>query len=539
MNKRIVFFEGTKLILDTCMTQSAFTKSRFSEQIGTSGHIASKDGSSWNFDPWSFSETQLSDLPGGTVSFTAEAFPGNTLREILCTENDSDENKTRARGVAAAVCSAIEGARAQKINLEHNGGEGIFISSDCTKIIFLPEVFFTTAASSLGDEMFSDMQGLYVNANLTKDDSLAFTQAVIAYRMLAHQFPFPSKNTKERSEDILDANFKPLELLVPQADKQLAKTIDSALSLVPRQKKSSQKPAALFPAEAFVKTMTEEPALCDLTTSAEYAKKENSVKRHRWFRRHRAALTTAFAVTAVAVFILGTYFDSQMEKPTTRGLTSQQTVEMHYGAANRLDIESAQNSTAGGEMKGRVNILSNIYVSTKTRALYDAKLTCLTPAKWFCYNQTTFNIFGLTDFKINEQQATLYTKGAERKHAPKAITQENNIPLKNGDTKTYIVSFYMLRTEGSDEMFVTKIDETVNLVFKKNRWLIKSTDTVQEENKISKTEFYTDYSKAMKDSSDDAKKAAELLRAKYEWVPSQSELEEAAADIEQNGIFGS
>lgn len=80
------------------------------------------------------------------------------------------------------------------------------------------------------------MQGLYVNANLTKDDSLAFTQAVIAYRMLAHQFPFPSKNTKERSEDILDANFKPLELLVPQADKQLAKTIDSALRLVPRQK---------------------------------------------------------------------------------------------------------------------------------------------------------------------------------------------------------------------------------------------------------------------------------------------------------------
>lgn len=539
MNKRIVFFEGTKLILDTCMTQSAFTKSRFSEQIGTSGHIASKDGSSWNFEPWSFSETQLSDLPGGTVSFTAEAFPGNTLREILCTENDSDENKTHARGVAAAVCSAIEGARAQKINLEHNGGEGIFISSDCTKIIFLPEVFFTTAASSLGDEMFSDMQGLYVNANLTKDDSLAFTQAVIAYRMLAHQFPFPSKNTKERSEDILDANFKPLELLVPQADKQLAKTIDSALSLVPRQKKSSQKPAALFPAEAFVKTMTEEPALCDLTTSAEYAKKENSVKRHRWFRRHRAALTTAFAVTAVAVFILGTYFDSQMEKPTTRGLTSQQTVEMHYGAANRLDIESAQNSTAGGEMKGRVNILSNIYVSTKTRALYDAKLTCLTPAKWFCYNQTTFNIFGLTDFKINGQQETLYTRGAERKHAPKAITQENNIPLKNGDTKTYAVSFYMLRTEGSDEMFVTKIDETVNLVFKKNRWLIKSADTVQEENKISKTEFYTDYSKAMKDSSDDAKKAAELLHAKYEWVPSQSELEEAAADIEQNGIFGS
>ena len=65
----------------------------------------------------------------------------------------------------------------------------------------------------------------------------------------------------------------------------------------------------------------------------------------------------------------------------------------------------------------------------------------------------------------------------------------------------------MLRTEGSDEMFVTKIDETVNLVFKKNRWLIKSTDTVQEENKISKTEFYTDYSKAMKDSSDNAKKA--------------------------------
>ena len=539
MNKRIVFFEGTKLILDTCMTQSAFTKSRFSEQIGTSGHIASKDGSSWNFEPWSFSETQLSDLPGGTVSFTAEAFPGNTLREILCTENDSDENKTRAREVAAAVCSAIEGARAQKINLEHNGGEGIFISSDCTKIIFLPEVFFTTAASSLGDEMFSDMQGLYVNANLTKDDSLAFTQAVIAYRMLAHQFPFPSKNTKERSEDILDANFKPLELLVPQADKQLAKTIDSALSLVPRQKKSSQKPAALFPAEAFVKTMTEEPALCDLTTSAEYAKKENSVKRHRWFRRHRTALTTAFAVTAVAVFILGTYFDSQMEKPTTRGLTSQQTVEMHYGAANRLDIESAQNSTAGGEMKARVNILSNIYVSTKTRALYDAKLTCLTPAKWFCYNQTTFNIFGLTDFKINEQQATLYTKGTERKHAPKAITQENNIPLKNGDIKTYAVSFYMLRTEGSDEMFVTKIDETVNLVFMKNRWLIKSTDTVQEENKISKTEFYTDYSKAMKDSSDNAKKAAELLHAKYEWVPSQSELEEAAADIEQNGIFGS
>lgn len=65
--------------------------------------------------------------------------------------------------------------------------------------------------------------------------------------------------------------------------------------------------------------MTEEPALCDLTTSAEYAKRKFS-KRHRWFRRHRATLTTAFAVTAVAVFILGTYFDSQMENPRQEAL---------------------------------------------------------------------------------------------------------------------------------------------------------------------------------------------------------------------------
>ena len=110
-------------------------------------------------------------------------------------------------------------------------------------------------------------------------------------------------------------------------------------------------------------------------------------------------------------------------------------------------------------------------------------------------------------------------------------TEEDGKKLKNSDTAVYTVQYYLVNNALSPEIKVEKYTDTVTLTYKKDRWLVTSIDSNFTESSYDTEEFNNDYKNALEESSDDLKSAVRALRDKYDFVPGDSELEQAAVLI--------
>ena len=68
--------------------------------------------------------------------------------------------------------------------------------------------------------------------------------------------------------------------------------------------------------------------------------------------------------------------------------------------------------------------------------------------------------------------------------------------------------------------------------FVKNRWLLTEANLNSEENKIPMQEFEAERKSAFEQSGGDAIAAAEILREKYEWIPTQAAMHNAQIEYE-------
>jgi hypothetical protein len=250
----IVFEQNGKLYLDSSMTQSAFTKSRFSERMSEQGFFAQCIDGTWKISPWIFTGTLLKSngdsemssasralaqtvlLEGSTSDGTdTSCFKGHALKDYF-DEQDQSPNERSSADVAAAsaaVCAAIEQMIDDETKCNGTGAGGIFVAEDFTKIIFLPEDLFETSVTCRGDSIYSEFEGKYVYRTLEGTAALRFTQAAIAYRALTGELPFTQTNTTKRHEDYLDHNFTHLENKICGIDSNLSFYIDNALMRSP------------------------------------------------------------------------------------------------------------------------------------------------------------------------------------------------------------------------------------------------------------------------------------------------------------------
>ncbi len=296
-------------------------------------------------------------------------------------------------------------------------------------------------------------------------------------------------------------------------------------------------------------------------------KQEARVESKRWFRKHRTILISICTVLVVGIFTGIFFFASSQDKPSSKGLTSFQTLEMFYSAMNTLDVDQALECTSGKEMKNFTGVLSNLYVSFKARAMYNQSLQAQSLSKWLCLNQPLSNLAGLSQVKIfaddvsaelsddelssekiddkkidDEQisgkQAKLFFKAPRKNQHLKPLLQENEQNLNDGDKKNYKVNFYTILTEDQTQITLTFICDQVELTYKKNRWLITSINrqTLSEE-KLSKEDFVNDYAAAVEQNGKNINAIMQNLEQKYSWLPTNAELQEAIDALSEEVLF--
>ena len=411
--------------------------------------------------------------------------------------------------------------------------------------------------SFLNDKDYSEQQGFYVNENLTGYSALKFIQSAIYYKLLSNEFPFPSINQSERQKDIADKYFIPVEYQVKGLNKNLKFAINTNLSqkaLTEHTYKKIELSDYVFIDEKEMnlalgleengdlpasKKLNE--AKRDLINEDKFAKEKEKklnainkrVSRTRQFRKYQNLFFTIMvALVFVAGIILGIHSKKQ-NNPSSIGLTSEETVQMFYSAVNRLDVLQATKCCKGRTMDKYTTVLGNIYVTSKARSMYNPEEMSQPVAKWFCLNQTKFNLCGISNFEIENSSFVpdIYFIAPKKKDC-KILTEENGTPIHNGDTKNFTVHYYLVLTEGVNEITVEPTTEKLTLTYKKNAWYVTDIKTEKTSHKVYTSEFVSIYEKMREYYGLYLSALQEEMKLHFDFTPTLKELQDAQKFIE-------
>ncbi|MBP5251855.1 MAG: hypothetical protein J6Z17_05525 [Treponema sp.] len=538
----MMFYENGKLNFNTQLTQSGFTKARFSDRLNEQGLLAEKIGEDWNFSPYEFSGTYEKD---NYVFLEGNGFAGRELSELI----SSEKKETRIYSLSFMI-TLLEKMVSKKVSGFNAAPASVFVSDDFSKVIFLPALFFKTALSCMSIAEKNKASAFFINPLLKGKAALKFTQGVFAYLALTEKLPYENPEPDGLSEDIRDADFVHLENLIYGLTPQISRTVDSFLSQNMSVKNHAEKKQAEklleenFPLDDFYAEcgLTKNGTLNNSTllqvkrssvlTHEQFEKRAaksedkrlRALNKKRFIRKHSTTIAVCSAAAVVCAGIMLLVVSSWRAKPTTKGLTSFETAEYYYSSVNALNPEGTQYSTFGKKMKQRDDAVSGIYVSTKAVAAYDAESSVKDFTSWLYGKKESFRIFGLSQFKINGKEGFLYRKANLRSDSVLSVLEEDGEKLFEGKTKSYPAEYFLVDGTAFSDYRVKKCSDIINLIYHDERWLVESIDSVEEEFSVSEKDFISDYKAALVEASGDIYTALALLREKYSFIPTNEEI---------------
>lgn len=560
MKKQLVFSKNGNIYLDTGMSQSSFSKARLTDRLSERGIKAERssenDKVKWTFSEWAFSG---SSMPDKTVLLEGSLFSGLPLTDFLGKDGKEKEFLAGAR-----VCSAMAAAISQGRSLPRVGAGGLFISADFERILFLPEGLFDMATHLQAREL----QAFYVNELLEGTEANTFTLSAIAYQLLTGSPPFTETDEEKRKEDLHDKNYIPIVHRVWGLDETLARHIDRGLQqgVTAKKAKKAQKASSTsrtddspFPIKSLYRELglTETGDIApdgnligvirksnvsheefDRKAQRETKSFQSALEKKRWVRRHRSLLTVCAVVFFALAVVAGICFETIMSRPTSQGLTETQTVEMFYSSLNTMNVVSANASSKGKSANMIIDAMSAYFVGAKTKESYEPRSKTTSPAEWLSFsNGGTFSIYGISQFFIGNKKGEIFFTPTIRRNAPPPISESNGIHIKDGAVKKLDASYYFIYCAATDNskgetVEVCKENDTVTLTYDGKRWIVTDIERHEGEHvSIQKESFYADYKAAFDASGQDPVKAADSIRAKYEWIPLGSEILEGIEKI--------
>jgi hypothetical protein len=437
------------------------------------------------------------------------------------------------------------------------GPAGIFVSklqSDgAVKVLVLPGLLFERCIEN--SKNYDEIQGLYNNRNLDGLEAALFTRAACAYYALSGKTAFEETSFEKRQEDFTDENFMPLSYRVNGIPAVLALSVDSGLRLkrkkriIPGEKKyinekqELRRLTELKNAQALNSSMLEEYFKLVLTCSLEKTdEKEFALKKLNFEKRQKKIIKTArfykhnskrirfiIAGLILAFWAGSSFYRTNQRLATSTGLTSKETVLTLMTAINSADVTIVQEITAGREIKSLIQAVAGFYVTNKQRLAMDEKNGTLSPAEWlFFKGETDFWQYGITNLTVDGEYGTTAFNYPRRKDKKQPLKTEDGRLLKKGEETTHQITYDLVHYDGDNVIAVNSAEETVTLRWNGKKWLVRSVKGKQKAQSFKVKTYKEDYISALEESGGNISKAAQIMREKYYFAPSYSQLKEAA-----------
>ena len=546
---QLIEITGKKIKLCSGMTEESFAKTRYASLISTKGIIAqchlAEDGkpapeftfSDWNFDSI-ISENEAS---GKSIVFYEGIFDFMEDNEPSAAPLASISKDKAVSNVKAAslICAAFSYAAKKGVHLPQNGG-GILLSISETKasLIFLPEEIFLNSVSAFSQETSALYLGFYQNP-LLESKSLAaqaYMQAVIVYKALTGQFPFPAINKEERTADIVDQNFLPVEYAVNGIEPKAAAAINKALTIRKENMGTINSNLIDEISTALDSNSTESrngTKLSEeefLSRAQEYKKSQKSkIERKRSIRRNSTKIIAVAAGLLIIWLVAASIIKSNFEQPTTIGLSPVQVTECFFQSINEKDVQLLMATSKGSPFKSYLTAITNMHVADAASQAYTFTSQNQKPEKWFFYakdliSDSSTSVWGITNLEIDGYKSLLDAVPTSKKARPAAYKNEEGVT--NNSTITLNLSYYIVQTNTeSGAIDIEYASGDVILSWLKNRWVLTGIDVETQPLPFDTAEFKAEYYQALAEEENDVVKAVDRLRFRYQWVPSHTVME--------------
>jgi len=550
---KLITIENKIIRLNSGLDEFNFAKTKSLASLNGTGITAVSKLNSDNVPVFEFSEWHFTDVKTIKTDEGKELvhFCGNSdlisdKAETLTDVFESDYKK--ACNFSYYICCAYSQALNNDIELPLTGG-GIIcdFSDDSVILIFPPKDIYTNAVSAFKPEDFSKYLGFWQNPTLTGKASLVFMRAVTAYKMLTDKYPFTEIQEIQRNADIYDNKFLPVDLCINGINPQLAEKINSGLKLTTEAPDASVKNLhSDFPCLA----LNEDPDNSKLSEEAfnkkvsDYLKSQTSkVRRKRNLRKNSTKLGVLGAIAAIFIFAVISTINSKAENYTSAGLTSSQTIEGFFQCFNNKDINTLSIFSKGKQFNSYVNAISNIYVVSQTNKAYSHGNLFTTMQNWlFCTttpeqdeNSSLYSIVNLT---IDGKPSNLDVKLFRKNEKPDPVTEEKGIQLTKGIESVHNVEYYLAQSEGENNAFIIeKITATITLTYVKNRWILTNLVSESKDLNVDSNSFKMEYYSILEQTNNDVLEAVNILRKKYNWLPSKTVMENEQTRLKTQLLF--
>ena len=543
--KELITLSDGEIRLTSNLDEYSFGKTNYDSIVTQEGFLF--DGRT--FTSWTFSDVKSFNIEGekDRIVFYCGKNPLSENAKTLLQYYDLNDDST-FRAVSA-VCKAYTQAAQDDFPLPPLGAGGILVDlkENSEKILFLPEGLFSNTVSGLKAEEYLQEAGGWINRTIYKLPAICFERAVLVYKLLTKRLPYANPDQIERNADILDQNFLPLELSVKGINPKLAKEVNKALKLnsnvvnIPGKKQKGKNSEDLTPTKEFPLELLEEAWKLSKENSlddkdfqekaASYMKIKNSkVATKRRIRRNSAKIGVGIALIIIFTYITINTVKTSKDRYTSIGLTSTQTIQGFFMGVNVKDPTTLSEFVKGKKPQSYVDTISQIYVLTKQRKLYDKDNGFASPANWLIFSTTPerysrSGIYGITNLKIDGKPYDITTKIYKKNQYPEVLTKEGNINLSNKDKSVHKVEYFLIHSEGENQDFIVeKVTDIFTLTYTKNRWLITDIQTESKNLQVKSKTFKNDYMNELLLTEGDVISAAENLRSKYPWLPSKTDL---------------
>lgn len=546
--KELITISDGELRLTSNLDEYSFGKTNYDSIVTQEGLLF--DGK--NFTSWTFSDVKSFEDPDRKeriVFYCGKNPLSSQAKTLAAFYKQDDEESLQA---VKAVCQAYQIAAKSKLEFPIMGAGGILVdlSKNETKILFLPQGLYKNTVSGLSASDYYEEEGAWINQTIYNLPAICFERAVFVYKLLTGSFPYANIDQIERNADILDQNFLPLEMAIDGIDLQLAKEVNKALKLnsnvvnIPGKKKKGKnsedlKPNPDFPMELLDqawKLSKEQKAKTKNTDFEEKAqtymkRKKSQIRTKRRIRRNTAKIGVGIALAIVLATIISNTIKTNQGQYYTKGLTSTQTIQAFFMGINAKDVTMISNFVKGKTPQNYVDMVSQIYVLSKQRKIYDKDNGFASPENWLLFSTNAekydmSGLYGVTQLKIDGTAYPINVKVYKKNQKPEAVTQEGDILLKDKDQSVRKVEYYLLHSEGENfNIVVEKITDIFTLTYKKDRWIITDISSSSESVKVKPLVFKNDYLNQLILTNGDVIKAVDQLRLSYDWLPGKTELE--------------
>ncbi|MBQ7158893.1 MAG: hypothetical protein IJS09_05670 [Treponema sp.] len=571
MISHIVSIKDNLIFLSTSLSEDAFGRTQYIREIDENGFVATipekaADTSDVTFEPWKFTGTKTDE--NGIVAFAGPSLGGGkTLYEIFENGTQSDMH-----AAAKAVLFALTAALEQNVALNDVGAEGIMLFAETrtenvaqetdenrttpsyTRILFLPANLFDRSANNTR-ENYADYQGFFIRKGLTGTDALLFTRAVIAYRALCGTLPYPERDLSKRQADIFDARFVPSYMQINGLNSDLASAIDCGLQVSAEAKplpgerrfvsekdeerrKKILATAKRFSLDVFAQELTNSDDSVPATRTPELSEEEfiarrerflkkqtATVKRRRFTRRNHSRLIVAGIAIVLAVWAITSFQRENQKLATSKGLTSWETTQELYATIHKSSVPHLQEIAKGKNLKNLKQIVSGFYVTNRSRFAMNQNEDTVSTAEWlFFKNKTKYWQFGLTQLTIDGKSADVFYKYPTRADKPEKLTAEEGVTLKRGATVQHKAEYFLVNSDGDARLSINQVRDTVTLTWKGSRWIVTDVKSKNKQQFVFTKDFSADYQAALDATGGDVSKSVALLREKYDWLPTDEEI---------------